>query len=153
VSSVNYNSMRENNNSLGKITISGVTGVIVGLFVLHPAAMFIKDFQGSSPAFNWNAFQIALSFEHIPMSVYFAFLGGFVGLFYGIINERLIQKEKRLQLVEGILPICTFCNKIKNDDGTWSAVEHYMSKHSTIDVHSRICESCAKKKNYPLIKK
>ena len=90
--------MSENNKPLEKITVSSVIGVVVGLFLLHPAAMFIKDFQGSSPVFNWNAFQIAFSFEHIPMSMYFAFLGGFVGLLYGILSEKLIQKERRLML-------------------------------------------------------
>ena len=140
------------NNSAGRIAVSGVTGVVVGLVLLHPAAMFIKDFHVFNPVFNWNAMQIAFSFEHIPMSVYFSFLGGAIGLFYGIISERLMRTEKRLELIEDILPICRFCKKIKDDDGSWNLVEEYMGKHSKVDVHSHICETCAKRKNFPLNK-
>ena len=126
-------------------------GIVAGIFVLHPAAMFIKDFHGIKPVYNWNAFTLAFSFTHIPMTIYFAFLGASIGLLYALLNEKLMQTERRLKIIEGILPICSFCKKIQDDDGLWRDIEEYIDEHSEAEFLQNVCRSCAKKKNYPRI--
>ena len=132
--------------------IVGVTlGIAAGVFILHPAAMFIKDFHGLKPVYNWNAFSLAFSYAHIPMTIYFAFLGASIGLMYTLLNEKLMQTEKRLKKVEGILPICSFCKKIQDDAGLWQEVDDYINEHSDAQVRQNVCRACAKKKNFPRI--
>ncbi len=50
--------------------------------------------------------------------------------------------------LRGILPICSYCKKVRDDNGFWSKVEEYIQKHSQIDFSHSICPECAHD-NYP----
>lgn len=67
-------------------------------------------------------------------------------------RERAIQKlEKALaeiKTLRGILPLCSFCKKIRDDQGYWEQVDVYLNKHSEADISHSICPECYKK-NYP----
>ena len=52
---------------------------------------------------------------------------------------------KRLQ---GLLPICAACKKIRDDHGYWSQVEVYISTHSDAEFTHSICPGCLQK-HYP----
>jgi PAS domain S-box-containing protein len=66
-------------------------------------------------------------------------------------NEReTLIKELRKALAEintlrGILPLCSFCKKIRDDEGYWEKVDIYISKHSQADISHSICPECMKK--------
>ncbi|GAB6097421.1 hypothetical protein JCM14469_36750 [Desulfatiferula olefinivorans] len=57
-----------------------------------------------------------------------------------------IQKLKAAldenRTLQGILPICMFCKKIRNDKGYWDQVEAYVSRHSTAEFSHGICPDC-----------
>lgn len=55
-----------------------------------------------------------------------------------------------LKVLRGILPICSFCKKIRDDAGYWNQVETYIQKHSDADFSHSICPSCVNK-HYPHI--
>ena len=131
--------------SWSRIITSGIIGIVLGVLFLHPAAMFIIDFHGHSTHFNWNAFKLVFSMKHFAMNVYFAYLGGFVGIFFGIINTKLMQTKKRLKQLERILPICPVCKKLREDDGSWETIENHINHHIDPQFSSRICEQCEKK--------
>ncbi len=74
------------------------------------------------------------------------------------IAERRKVEEERLKLVtelqdaldnvktlRGFIPICASCKKIRDDNGYWSQVEAYLSKHSLAEFSHSICPQCAKK--------
>jgi len=67
-------------------------------------------------------------------------------------KEQLIHKlEKALEEVntlKGILPLCSFCKKIRDKDGQWEQVDVYIYKHSQADISHSICPECLKK-HYP----
>lgn len=67
-------------------------------------------------------------------------------------REALIAKlEKALDEIKtlrGILPICSFCKNIRNDEGYYEQIESYIHKHSGVDFSHTICPSCMKK-HYP----
>lgn len=69
-----------------------------------------------------------------------------------IVKEALIDKlEKALdeiQTLQGILPICSVCKNIRNDDGYYEQIEEYFHKHSGVDFSHTICPTCVKKE-YP----
>ena len=127
------------------IIISGIIGIVLGVLFLHPAAMFIIDFHGQSSQYNWNALKMVFSSQHFAMNVYFAYLGGFIGVFFGVLNTKLMKTKKRLKQLEEIMPICPVCKKIKDDNGSWETIENYVSHHIDAQFSSRICEQCENK--------
>ena len=56
--------------------------------------------------------------------------------------ERALNEIKTL---EGILPICSSCKKIRDDQGNWKQIESYIHKHSKAEFSHGICPDCAKK--------
>ncbi len=59
--------------------------------------------------------------------------------------ERALAEVDTLQ---GIIPICSFCKKIRDDAGYWEMVESYISKNSSAEFSHGICPDCMKE-NYP----
>lgn len=53
--------------------------------------------------------------------------------------------EKRVKILEGILPICASCKKIKNEKGEYEKIEKYVSEHSEASFSHTICPECGKK--------
>ena len=53
-----------------------------------------------------------------------------------------------LKILHGILPICSFCKNIRDDDGDYEPIESYIHKHSGVDFSHTICPSCMQK-HYP----
>ncbi|MEN8256877.1 MAG: PAS domain S-box protein [Thermodesulfobacteriota bacterium] len=65
----------------------------------------------------------------------------------GEIEERK-KAEKEIKTLEGILPLCSFCKKIRNEKDEWEEVDGYIYSHSQADISHGICPDCAKK-HYP----
>jgi PAS domain S-box-containing protein len=63
------------------------------------------------------------------------------------ITERK-QAEEEIKKLRGILPLCSYCKKIRDDDGHWEQVDVYIYKHSEADISHSICPECMKK-HYP----
>lgn len=59
--------------------------------------------------------------------------------------QRALDEVKTLR---GILPICSFCKKVRDDKGYWEQVDVYIHKYSQADISHGICPDCAKK-HYP----
>jgi PAS domain S-box-containing protein len=55
--------------------------------------------------------------------------------------EATLAKIKRL---EGIIPICMHCKKIRDDKESWQKLENYISEHSEALFSHGICPDCAK---------
>ena len=49
---------------------------------------------------------------------------------------------ERIQTLEGIVPICSVCKKIRSDDGAWERLEIYVSKHTNAKFSHGFCEQC-----------
>ena len=52
-----------------------------------------------------------------------------------------LSKIKRLQ---GLLPICASCKKIRDDKGYWNELEAYISEHSEAEITHGFCPDCLK---------
>jgi ABC-type amino acid transport substrate-binding protein len=50
--------------------------------------------------------------------------------------------EEEIRALHDILPICSICKNIRNDDGYYEKIEAYMHKHSGVDFTHTICPSC-----------
>jgi CheY-like chemotaxis protein len=51
----------------------------------------------------------------------------------------------RVRVLSGLLPICSFCKKIRDDRGYWNQAEAYITKHSDATFSHGICPACAEK--------
>ncbi len=56
--------------------------------------------------------------------------------------EAALAKVKQL---EGILPICSYCKKIRNDQDYWQQFEIYITEHSEAMFSHGICPDCFEK--------
>ena len=57
---------------------------------------------------------------------------------------RVVDRERKLRLLRGLLPICGFCKRIRGDTG-WQAVEVYITDHSEALFSHTFCPECADK--------
>jgi len=53
--------------------------------------------------------------------------------------------EKRVKKLEGLLPICSFCKRIRSADNEWIRLEQYIANHSEAQFSHGLCRDCAKK--------
>jgi len=63
-------------------------------------------------------------------------------------EERVLELETALSKVrqlEGIIPICSYCNKIRDDEESWQQMEKYIMSHSEAQFSHGICPECAVK--------
>ncbi len=56
--------------------------------------------------------------------------------------EAALRKVKTLQ---GLLPICSYCKKIRDDQDYWTEVESYLAKVSDAEFSHGVCPSCFEK--------
>jgi sigma-B regulation protein RsbU (phosphoserine phosphatase) len=59
--------------------------------------------------------------------------------------EQLEQALARIKHLQGLLPICSYCKKIRNDRNYWQQVEAYISEHSEAIFSHGICPECFEK--------
>ncbi len=64
-------------------------------------------------------------------------------------RERLIAELQealaKVKVLKGLLPICAWCKKIRDDKGYWQQIEAYISDRSEADFSHAICPECANK--------
>lgn len=55
---------------------------------------------------------------------------------------------KRMRYLEGILPVCASCKRIRDEEGNWHQIESYVRERSDADFSHGICPEC-REKLYP----
>lgn len=53
--------------------------------------------------------------------------------------EAALAHVRRLQ---GLLPICSYCKKVRNEANYWEQVESYLTSHSDVELTHGVCPSC-----------
>jgi DNA-binding response OmpR family regulator len=62
--------------------------------------------------------------------------------------ERVQELERALKQVhrlEGLLPICSYCKRIRNEQDYWERVDNYISQHANVRFSHNICPECYEK--------
>ena len=79
-------------------------------------------------------------------------LRGVVVIALALWFARLAEHERALrhhvQTLEGLLPICSFCKRIRNEAGEWERLESFISGRSDAQFSHAFCPSCWKT-HYP----
>lgn len=79
------------------------------------------------------------------LEVSFFMVALFVGLFVANLqlrHEELLSAQAEVQTLSGLLPMCAWCKKIRDDEGYWEQVEDYFSRRSQIKFTHGICVEC-----------
>jgi hypothetical protein len=53
--------------------------------------------------------------------------------------------KKEVKMLEGLLPICVSCKKIRDENNSWQPLETYISARSDATFTHGVCKECAKK--------
>lgn len=62
-----------------------------------------------------------------------------------VLLEAALAKVKQL---EGIIPICMYCKKIRDDRESWQQLEKYITEHSEAFFSHSICPECLEKNSW-----
>ncbi len=81
---------------------------------------------------------IANGFIRLAAFVLYAYLVDLIAR-----QNRELQKE--IKILQGILPICSYCKRIRDDDNNWSQMEVYITRNSEASFTHGICPDCARK--------
>lgn len=57
-------------------------------------------------------------------------------------NRELEEAIARVKRLEGIIPICMYCKKIRNDDTLWQQFEQYIGEHLDAQFSHGVCPEC-----------
>jgi preprotein translocase subunit YajC len=135
-----------------------LAGALIGYLVLHPLVMLLSYFMGVGEAVSLQGVmsQVQQSFAPamLPWSLSFVLFSGLICFYYGKLKQANKEKEAlianlqkaldEVKTLSGMLPICSSCKKIRNDEGYWQQIEEYIRDHSEADFTHGICNDCVK---------
>ena len=60
-------------------------------------------------------------------------------------NEELQEALREVNLLSGLLPICSHCKRIRDEQGDWTQIETYISHRSDAQFSHSYCPDCVKR--------
>lgn len=114
---------------------------------------WLEDLVYSGTVFEHGPENTAERLEYVITSFVFSLIA-LIFPFYLIMKGIVTLEEARDELqeslisiktLEGLLPICADCKKIRDDDGYWQQLEAYIGKHSSATFSHSICPDCLQK--------
>ncbi len=60
-------------------------------------------------------------------------------------NNKLQKALDEIKTLQGIIPICSYCKKIRDDKGAWEIIEAYICNHSQAQFSHGVCPECYNK--------
>jgi PAS domain S-box-containing protein len=131
---------------------------------IHPddrsvSTIILKGFEDMAPHINIT-YRVLKDggIRHLKVDSFVQYKNGKPFYSYGLIQditeikekeEELIATTKKLQTaldeiktLKGIIPICSYCHKIRDDKGSWKLLEEYISNHSYAEFSHGICPKC-----------
>jgi DNA-binding response OmpR family regulator len=61
------------------------------------------------------------------------------------VAERILSLHTEVAQLEGLLPICSYCKKIRDEKDTWQPIEGYISTRTEATFSHGVCPSCIEK--------
>jgi hypothetical protein len=115
---------------LGRAIVIQIIGYVLLLFIIVGDELLdIPHILFRAPQTPVNTSEIA--FETAAVVILGAF---FVRISYG--------QLKRIRMLEGVLPICSMCKRIRSGVD-WVTIEEYMTRNSEARLTHGICPECA----------
>lgn len=105
----------------------------------------------------WGGFILLSALVSISQSVYYGLLVGFqlvacLGMVAMVLDKMRLRAEKseeQIRTLEGILPICSYCKKIRDENDAWHRLEAYIENRSAAEFTHGVCPDCFAKHKGP----
>ncbi len=68
-----------------------------------------------------------------------------LGLLICLLGLKLQQSQKKVRVLSGLLPICAWCKRIRDEQDHWQQMEQYIHEHSEANFTHGMCPDCARK--------
>jgi hypothetical protein len=159
-------------------SIDFLTGVDIGVAVLYLVPIsFVTWFHSKRAGYIMSVVSISTTvlsdwlggkiYRNVPVETWNSLVhfGFFVVVAFLLarlkfeLDERakVIGELKRaleeIKTLSGLLPMCAWCKKIRDDGGYWKQVEQYVSEHTEAEFTHGICPDCLKKMEPELYEK
>jgi DNA-binding response OmpR family regulator len=59
-----------------------------------------------------------------------------------IVAERIVGLQNRVKRLEGVLPTCMYCKRIRDEGGRWVNIEQYISQRTEASFSHGVCPIC-----------
>ncbi|MEW6322298.1 MAG: hypothetical protein AB1635_14560 [Acidobacteriota bacterium] len=66
-------------------------------------------------------------------------------------HDALVRAEQalaELRTLRGIIPICSYCKRVRSEVGDWQQIERYVRDHSAAEFSHGICPSCVEEQRF-----
>lgn len=67
---------------------------------------------------------------------------------FAFLVHRLLAQQLQIQVLTGLLPICSFCKRIREESGEWRQLETYIADRSEARFSHTFCPECGRE-HYP----
>ena len=110
--------------------------VSAGYWVLNSAIMSIFLHSGTfleqffQPDMHHLWMRVPVVIMSVPIMALVVFLG---------------RKSAEVKMLKGLIPICAWCKKIRDDKGYWESVEAYIGERTKAEFTHGMCPECAEK--------
>lgn len=115
------------------------------VFLAHAAFHALRvGLAGLFAAQGWESADAALQMVG-DLEVSFFMVALFVGVLIAnlqVRHDELSSAHAELHTLSGLLPICAWCKKVRNDEGYWQQVEDYFACRSQIQFTHGVCADC-----------
>lgn len=58
------------------------------------------------------------------------------------VAERILGYTQQVRQLEQMMPICTYCKKVRDDQNYWQQIESYVSERTGSDFSHSVCPDC-----------
>ncbi len=60
-----------------------------------------------------------------------------------VVRSQLESERRQVKNLQGILPICTSCKRIRGKDGYWTEIDSYLRMNSLGEPSAKLCPECS----------
>jgi hypothetical protein len=131
--------------------------VSAGIMILRERpkeALVVRRLTGWS-LIAWGMYVMLFAVLRVTavLNLVFGFLVGFqvlaaIGMTAMVMERmklRAEERENQIKRLEGLLPICSYCKKIRDENNEWHTMESYIEERSTAEFSHGICPECFEK--------
>ena len=83
------------------------------------------------------------SSAHMQSGIMNALINVSVLVFIAYITSKAVRLMREVKVLQGILPTCCFCKKIRDNDDHWKSMEIYIETRTDAQFSHGICPDCA----------
>jgi hypothetical protein len=149
--------------SIGLAIVGLVIDFFIGPYIIFPvtfiapvviSAWFCRPVYAYSLAVIQPLIRLGFAFSwQPPWSITISIINTIIRVIVLVLFAYLVSRTarqtrelaKRVNLLEGILPICGLCKKIRDEHGNWQGVEIYVSNRSEALFSHTLCPDCLKR--------